>query len=214
MSCCRANGTASTDETQRIVRKIERACKRKGEIGILHARDPLGSHLAVRPYWRKQLGETCCCFRPRRLAALAAMNPAQYKKAMQQRALERRAELERAEALPQRSLGATHPPRRDSSFAPGGQRGASPKVQVQMQVQVHGDDSEGNSEGGSAATSFASAAAGGGSVEGFSDQDQVRGEIAQRVRVQVQYVEVSGGSTTAESFADKMYVQQSGRYSP
>lgn len=83
-----------------------------------------------------------------------------------------------------------------------------------MQVQVHGDDSEGNSEGGSAATSFASAAAGGGSVEGFSDQDQVRGEIAQRVRVQVQYVEVSGGSTIAESFADKIYVQQSGRYSP
>lgn len=99
------------------------------------------------------------------------MNPTQYKKAMQQRALERRAELERAEALPQRNLGVTHPPRRDSAFAPGGQRG---RALPQVQVPVHGDDSE----GGSAASPFASAVAGGASVEGFSDHDQVRREVA------------------------------------
>lgn len=98
------------------------------------------------------------------------MNPAQYKKAMRQRALDRRAELERAaEALPQRNLGATHPPDRASSFSQ--QHG---HVQIQhIQVptlQIHGDDGE----GGSAATSFTSAAAGGGSIEGLSEHEQVR----------------------------------------
>lgn len=95
------------------------------------------------------------------------MNPAQYKEAMRQRALERRAELERAEAQRQRSLGVTHPPPslRDLSSAarPGQERCIVPN----LQLQVRGDDSE----GGSAATSFASAAAGGGSVEGLSDRD-------------------------------------------
>lgn len=97
------------------------------------------------------------------------MNPTQYKKAMRQRALDRRTELERAEAFPQRRLGVTHPPLRDSTLAARAeqQRGV-PKLQAQ------GDESE----GGSAATSFASASAGGGSVEGFSlsDHDQVRKE--------------------------------------
>lgn len=93
------------------------------------------------------------------------MNPTQYKEAMRQRALGRRAELERAEALPRRSLGITHPPLRDPSSpaARAGQRGVVPKLQVQV------DDSEGGSE----ATSFASAIAGGGSVEGRSEHDQV-----------------------------------------
>eukprot|EP00903_Cladosiphon_okamuranus_P016696 g15391.t2 len=72
------------------------------------------------------------------------MNPAQYKEAMRQRALERRVELERAEAE---------------------ERCVLPKPQLQLQVE--GEDSE----GGSAAASFASVAAGGGSIEGLSYDD-------------------------------------------
>jgi len=96
------------------------------------------------------------------------MNPAQYKEAMRQRALERRAELSRVEAIPQhmleRSLGATHPPSKSSSRGqPRHDRLLVPELQVQ------GDDSE----GGSAAISIASAAGGGELVAGFGGQDQV-----------------------------------------
>ena len=132
-------------------------------------------------------------------AALARMNPTQYKKAMRQRALERRAELERAEALPQPSLGATHPPRRDSFFSSaarvGQERGVVPKL------QVHGDDSE----GGSAATSFASAAAGGGSVEGLGDHDhdQVRRDISREIE------DVNSSSSSSGEFRRHILVKGS-----
>ncbi|CBJ32450.1 expressed unknown protein [Ectocarpus siliculosus] len=93
------------------------------------------------------------------------MNPAQYKQAMRQRQLERRAELlSKCEGL-----GFTHPPRKgkDSSSVKSIDIDRARHQQQHglfvSKLKLHGEDSE----GGSAATSLASSAGGGGMVEGF-----------------------------------------------
>lgn len=100
---------------------------------------------------------------------VAAMNPAQYKQAMRQRALERRAELSReaAASTSERSLGVPHPPRTDACSTLS--TGQVPKLELQ------GNDVDGDSAATSPAT-CSSSAGGGGWVEGFCVQDQVRKE--------------------------------------
>lgn len=108
------------------------------------------------------------------------MNPTQYKQAMRQRALDRRAELSReAAASPsERSLGMAHPPR-DSR---GGQQqhGLVPKLQLQR------NDNEGDSAATSPAT--CSSTGGGGLVEGFGAQDKVeeRGDSLRNIGIEQQ----------------------------
>lgn len=86
------------------------------------------------------------------------MNPAQYKQAMRQRALERRAELNREEAASpsEGSLGVPHPPGTDTS----------------AELKLQGNDVD----DGSAATSPATCSSTGGCGldEGFCIQNEVR----------------------------------------